>query len=215
MRSGRLIREARKHLNLSQAELGEILGKAMERPNLYSQAMVSDMERNKVNRFSPKFALALAQVLKKPLDYFEAWTHQGGAGVREEPHTHTTAIARKSKTLALGASDMMAIIDLGSRLQLEFVSTNFLPRILVLTKRPIQLLAAMEGVLVAKKEAVIEFTGENIRGRVCFFKTYGYCFVVEFPIDNPVGYIIQLKREELAMLKEKFLTLPVSVHPTD
>lgn len=136
----------------------------------------------------------------------------------DETTTHQGVLPTRS----LGTSDRMAILDLGSRVQLEFVAANRFDvpnRTIVLTKFPASLVNAMTGVLNAKDDTVIDFTGANFQGRVCAFvkgEDLAYTLVTEFfATGKPIGYLIHLERDELAGLGDRLRNLPVSPHPTD
>ena len=125
---------------------------------------------------------------------------------------------------SFGTSDRMEMIDLGSRVQLEFVAANRFDvpnRTIVLTKFPAALVNAMTAVLNAKSNTVVDFAGANFTGRVCaheFATEDGlrYAFVAEFFTQpKPIGYLIHLEQDELVGLRDRFRQLPVSPHPTD
>lgn len=125
-------------------------------------------------------------------------------------------------TSSLGTSDRMEILDLGSRVQLEFVAANRFDvpnRTIVLTKFPAAIVNAMTGVLNAKSETIVDCAGQNFKGRVCVHVIGGdpaYVFVAEFfATGKPIGYLIHLERDELVGFRDRLRNLPVSPHPTD
>lgn len=123
---------------------------------------------------------------------------------------------------SFGTSDRMEILDLGSRVQLEFVAANRFDvpnRTIVLTKFPAAIVNAMTGVLNAKSKTIIDFVGQNFKGRVCVHVIGGdpaYVFVAEFfATGKPIGYLIHLERDELVGFRDRLRNLSVSPHPTD
>lgn len=66
---GAHIKQARKEAGLSQTEVGKLLSKALRRPEIFSQAAISDFERG-VTIFPEQDLPVLAQVLGKPVEYF-------------------------------------------------------------------------------------------------------------------------------------------------
>ena len=68
-RVGVKVRDARKQIGLSQAELGARLGDSF-RSQPFSQALISDIERG-ITKPSPELVDKLAAILEKPLAFFE------------------------------------------------------------------------------------------------------------------------------------------------
>ncbi len=115
----------------------------------------------------------------------------------------------------------MQIIDLGDRLQLEFVAANR-PDVpgntIVLTKYPVQLVNAITCVLNAERDLVVEFTGVHYRGRACVFRKdapIAFALVFEFSTPAPIGYLIHTGEEQMREFKNKVGILPASPHSTD
>ena len=140
----------------------------------------------------------------------------------DRPSQAATTPRKPESGHPFGTSDRMEMIDLGSRVQLEFVAANRFDvpnRTIVLTKFPASLVNAMTAVLYAKNDTVIDFSGANFKGRVCCHsleEDLAYTFVAEFfATSTPIGYLIHLERDELVDLRERFRQLPVSPHPTD
>jgi len=127
--------------------------------------------------------------------------------------------------LQFGNGDRMVLIYLeeGGKVQLEFVAANRFDvpnQVLVLTKLPVQLVDALNGAFNEKKDAPVEFAGENYKGRVCAFKndnqTFSFTVVFEFFfVPVPIGYLLNMTREEMIVFIDAVRALPASPHPTD
>lgn len=216
---GELLLKARVKADLTQGEVGELWAKALGRLMPYSQAWVSGVEHGVPIQREIDLVI-LAQVLGIP----ERQLLDAPVGAATTPSSLWRARAtrrKKSETPShtFGTTDRVTVSTAKPGLQLDFISVDLgRRRSVVLTKCPVPLAGAFETALSQQgsQEGTFEYTGENLRGRVCVFgeSSSRYAWVAEF-VSPATGFLIHMKHVEMQALRAQLMSLPFHALPTD
>ncbi len=215
---GQLIRNARRLAELSQAELGLLMGQAMDRPRPFSQAAISDIERGRRNYSESELGI-IAHVLNIP----ESQLIGAPPGPASKPSWRITSIGKSEKSNIFGLTDTLRIKGTKYGLELHFTSEftskgEKNKRSVMLSKCPNPLVGAMEMVLNSRVPNIHEYSGENFSGRVLSVEDEGrlkYSWVAEFSSPKMAGFLIHLNRQQMETLRKELLNLPAHPLPTD